>query len=465
MPDTALLTPPFGFVAAEQEAGAHPDIYYSRTSPARDALDPRVSIIIGRRGAGKTALLKHLLHQHAHRYAIQVRFDEASAFTAVLGAVSEQISAGQPFVPEELAKLWELTFWGALMSNLRRSGKVDGPAVKTLDAALRSLTFGQATGPDVSRSVLDVMHSAAVGRAKLLVELLVLARNYLTSPSFASGVAVTKNYLNAGHRAVIVIDTLDTFPLRHESMRRALGSLLYAVERFALGQQHPMLEIKCFLPGEVVDSLRRVGPLPVARTLQFPLHLTWTAADLLKVICWRYVYVWNDQHEHDQFPQQGSATISWDIEQAVRAQVWDEIFPGIVANAQENREDSFDFILRHSQMRPRQIIWLCNSIAEMRPQQHGRRPRAFSRDDLLRGVAAVTPKMADEMFMAYSEIYPNAIGVFEFVRGQTNVFDRASDFLALAHKTRRVWADSESNSPELVLKMACDMGLVGRVVE
>lgn len=80
----------------------------------------RPTIIIGRKGSGKTAFL-HSSHQEGE-YKCVIDINSASAFAAMLRA-AQSIGTDSRFV-EPVAKVWEAVFWLALVHHTRQGIRI-----------------------------------------------------------------------------------------------------------------------------------------------------------------------------------------------------------------------------------------------------------------------------------------------------------------------------------------------------
>ncbi len=84
--------------------------------------------------------------------------------------------------------------------------------------------------------------------------------------------------------------------------------------------------------------------------------------------------------------------------------MWIPYFGEFITNHRGVREHTFPYVLRHTQMRPRQLIVLCNSIAA-----HGRnagRFPVFSEIDIREGIRMAEGTLATEIINSYNAIYP-----------------------------------------------------------
>jgi hypothetical protein len=192
------------------------------------------------------------------------------------------------------------------------------------------------------------------------------------------------------------------------------------------------------------------------KTVQAPLYLLWRPRDLLRLICWRF-YRFLDAHHllHSASRQR----IDWSDQHDVMEKMWRPYFGHEVTNAQGLQEDTFPFVLRHTQLRPRQLIYVCNTIAR-RALQRGSFP-VMSAEDIIAGARDAQTMLAQEVINSYSSVYPGVSRIVNALMRLPMVFS-GSELDKRAKDTRSEWppnAYSLANFRQLL----AEMGIVGRV--
>lgn len=460
MSDDPIIQP-FGLNDSAKEAKSLPQLYLKETEFNSKALSAMVSLIIGRRGTGKTALAQYLKFGQTD-YEIYVGIDEPQIFSRTLELVASKMHGETILsVVDDLASIWELSFWTALMSELSASkglpeGEYSKPIVKYLKHHNVVVYPGKAS--KVIKCILRDLSKLLSDKAATVIDLIYRVEEILNSGTFEEAKWALLKYFDRDAKAVIVIDTLEQYNVREESMQQAIGAMLHAVNRFSQGNVHRNLQIKCLLPAEIVPYLVESSVPNVGKSFEFPLYLHWRPKDLLRLICWRYLY-----YIRRNFPKIYTSVpdVDWDDFDDVKAKVWKRFFPALVTNALEMAEDSFQYIVRHTQLRPRQIIWICNYIAQ---ESHEKRhfPN-FTEGDVRRGVRKVEEQLASEILNSFMKVYPEVRSILSCMRGCKNILDgRHLD--ELAARSKKAWPISMPYDRNLFWQIVSELGLVGAVV-
>ena len=174
----------------------------------------------------------------------------------------------------------------------------------------------------------------------------------------------------------------------------------------------------------------------------------------MKLICWRlfrYLRIKDITHSR-------TALINWKDHRDVKENVWKKYFGEFLEDVEDIHEKTFPFILRHTHLRPRQLIVLCNAIAEQ-ATMFGEFPKISSRS-IIAGVEASGEILAQEVFNAYSAVYPNAARIADALSGISPIFT-GKELDKRAHRTASQWSDEYS--PYRFRQFVAELGIVGRV--
>jgi hypothetical protein len=183
--------------------------------------------------------------------------------------------------------------------------------------------------------------------------------------------------------------------------------------------------------------------------------LHWRPKDLMRLICWRFYHY---LHAVNQLSKE-SISIDWDDYNDVREKMWNPYFGNSLRNSLGMAELTFPFVLRHTQMRPRQLIVLCNTIAE-RAFREKSFPQ-FQPDLVVRAVLQAGNILAEEVFNSYSSVYPKVGTIVEALSGLPMIF-RGNELDKRAPLTASEWLDGDY-SPNTFRRLVAELGIVGRV--
>jgi hypothetical protein len=156
--ETAELVRPFGEADCESEVKLMKEEYrryFFYSTRFNDlALDPTCFLIIGRRGAGKTALAQFFSFQARFPNTIAIDVDEPTAFEQVLQKMPNLAAQPREVAVPRISKIWELVVWCIIFRELQHedsrikaaclfgdhSGKLSGFIRKVLNSVLNRVT-------------------------------------------------------------------------------------------------------------------------------------------------------------------------------------------------------------------------------------------------------------------------------------------------------------------------------------
>ena len=202
------------------------------------------SIVIGRRGSGKTSYLRRLQIENPTSPFIELR--TSRTFNALVSAMTEAASDG--VTAELLADVWDAIFWIVLAWKVHSSGR---PRIGLIKVREHVKALG-----------LDQCHSfdAVTDR---LGRIFALARQadgdfaidfVLSMLSKGASLEDVKSLLcrdiqEQGLHAFIVMDSLDDYPLDVVKFRKALAGLLKCAGRF--NSVETPYQVRLCLPAEL----------------------------------------------------------------------------------------------------------------------------------------------------------------------------------------------------------------------
>src|SRR5215467_14836991 len=115
---------PFGEADCESElkvmgSSEYSKYYFDHTRFNREALSPKVFLIIGRRGAGKTALSQFFSFQQLMPNVTTIEVDEPAAFQQLMSRMAESAASTREVAIPRLVKIWEFVIWSTIFWQFR----------------------------------------------------------------------------------------------------------------------------------------------------------------------------------------------------------------------------------------------------------------------------------------------------------------------------------------------------------
>lgn len=439
---------PFGEADCETEIKLLKDRYsdyFLGTAPFnRESVREDNYLIIGRRGSGKTALSHYFGFQTHVPAGTCIDVDEPAVFQKVLGEIARHDAESREVAIPRLVRMWELVIWSVIFREL-----------KDLDPAIATACFlGQASS-DVSTFIRDVI--------KQLVNVLSRDRNGKVARGLEGLIAddrlrrAREVVLQRSRRSpiIVAVDTLEQYNIRDDAMMRATAALVQCAAAFNIDYARQGVHLKVFMSGEVFPHLKEGVILNPLKSVRDPLYLLWRPKDLLRLLCWRYYKFLEDR----ALLPAGTGDIDWGSYGDVLERMWQPFFGEHLTNRRGLKEDTFPYVLRHTQMRPRQLILLCNGIAR-RSRDNGYLPKIRA-EDIVLGLRETEGELANEVINSYVSLYPGVGRIVDALRGIDMTFE-GRELDRRASRSSSHWPKGEY-SPSNFRQLVAELGIVGRV--
>lgn len=438
---------PFGEADCESElkvmgSSEYSKYYFDHTRFNREALSSKVFLIIGRRGAGKTALSQFFSFQQLMPNVTTIEVDEPAAFQQLMSKIAESAASTREVAIPRLVKIWEFVIWSTIFWQLQDK-----------DPRIKAAVFTEQTH-QVSTFIRQVL--------KFLVSKFLEANDDLADEleDFISNERIQrakKAVLEVvkGNKVIIALDTMENYAVRDEAMMRSMGALIQCASRFSRNYARHGIYLKVFIMAEIFPHLKEEVSLNPLKFIHDEIYLQWRPKDLMRLISWRY----------DRYLKQNSLLIpstgkvDWDNHHDVLREKWEPYWGKTLTTRQGIIEQTFPYVLRHTQLRPRQLIVLCNSIA--RHSQDGETFPKFAPDSIIEGIQRAEKRLAEEVMNSYSSVYPGAARIAEALSGLPLIF-KGNELDKRAPQTASQWPAGEYSSYAF-RQFVSELGIVGRV--
>jgi hypothetical protein len=365
------------------------------------ASHPSLSLIVGRRGSGKTALLRSELLRRS--YAIVLELPEADSFQQVVKTIQEfpvQVSPA-----ESVAKVWHFILWVALLTEICEKHPED---VSGIRAYLDGLQLPDSRDPYVvmREALRKVRHYAekttdgdAVDAAYDFIKSL-----RFNDVSFSEAREMAIKCLRTRGSAIILMDSLDDFRLEHQANQNSLKGLLRCQAEFHVPNQPVML--RCCLPAELMNPIyMQLSDNPL-KDFGSKLDVTWRADELLRIAAHRFL-----KYVEFYFPEAFQGELRhYRLDRPAHVKdFWERVMPRKVKNRFGQDESPLAMILRHTQLLPRQLLVILNAIAVQNHRITGNGKFAqFEAEAIQEGLRQAENTICREVFNAFRSTYPNA---------------------------------------------------------
>jgi hypothetical protein len=443
--ETDLLQP-FGEVSCEDELRILQDKYqkhYFDAVPFNSvSMNPKTYLIVGRRGTGKSSLAHYFTFQDQLEHACCIDVDEPETYKHVMARIAGSASGVREIAIPRIVRVWEYAIWALIFRQLADEDRVIAAACAFRDSGSAANLILRVLKQLVSKHTADQTGELADDMEA-----------YLSSEVIRKGklavAAICKR-----RPLIVAIDSLEHYAINDDATMWAAAALVECASKFNRDFARQGIHVKVFLNAEVYPRLTESVISNTLKYVRDPLFLQWRPRDLIRLICWRFSrYL----RAHDQAEFKNG--IDWEDFESVCGRLWNPFFGATLTNRYGRSEPTFAYVLRHTQLRPRQLVVLCNKVAEA-AQARGTFPK-IDHDVMRDTVRAEAPALATEVINAYSSSYVNLARIVDALSGLPISFD-ARHLDKVAPRTAGEWPNHEY-SPSRFRNLVAELGIVGRV--
>ena len=355
----------------------------------------RPSIIIGRRGSGKTYYLRSVFFDAQYDFYVEIRTARVLGYIArVIQKMTKEV-----VFPEMVSELWDTILWIAVFSEIRKSRVISPDDLNLINAYLDKMRVLE------NDDVEDVLWNVAVMLEDIISknprEASDILRGYNRITIDHAKTAVVKNLESSKKTFVILMDSLDDFQLEIDSVARSLQGLLKVVG--AMNKPRDVVDIRFCLPSEVYHRFIKISSNP-NKDFRRALKLQWTAGELILIAAQRlmlYLALY--------YPDFLKGILPLDPTRRNDAlKLFQAVLPEKITNQTGFQEETISYLLRHTQLLPRHFLMLLNSIFKGSNNTQRRQPFPVSQERIVNGIRQMEEFMIGEIFVAFKLIYPNA---------------------------------------------------------
>ncbi|MGD1846974.1 MAG: P-loop ATPase, Sll1717 family [Salibacteraceae bacterium] len=440
------LNHPFGEECCEYEIEVlqqnYSSYYFNEAPFNRDALETSTYLIVGRRGTGKSSLAEYFKFQRELKNAYCIDVDEPSVYQKILTEVSKMAGASPELARLKLVKVWEFVLWSLIFHRYKSES----------EAAKAASLLALPKGPSKMISILlkSLLNKFLQDEGELSDELEQFVSSDLMIKAREEVLTIARN-----KPVIIAIDTLERHDLDDLPMLQAISALIQCASQLNVKYAFRGIHIKAFIPAEVFPFIAESGVANTAKFIREPVFLNWRPKDLVKLVSWRYFLYLNNRNLLPQKNQQ----INWNSFKDVHQKIWIPHFGEEQKNHLGRFEKTFPYVLRHTQMRPRQLVIILNKIARLSKRQGGF--PFFDQEMIRQGILEAEMELATEVINSYSRIYPGLPRILDAIRGFPTVF-KGNQLDRYAPRTKSAWIKGNYSTYRFK-QILSELGIVGEL--
>ena len=359
-------------------------------------LHQRPSIIMGRKGAGKTYYLRTVFFDKQYDYYTEIRTAH------LLGHISSVIQGmtRDAVFPETLSELWETILWTCVLAEIRKRPLLSSQKLYVVNTYLENIGVnGSDTVDDVLWKISNLFDEILNGNPRDGVSEILRRFDRVLFEDARS--AVLDGLKSSKKSFVILMDSLDDFRLDIDSVSRSLQGLLKFVG--SMNKPRDLVDIRFCLPSELFHRIIKISSNP-NKDFRRALKLQWTASELVLIGAQRLMY-----YLLLYYPDFLRSISLVDLTKRADAlMLFSKVLPEKITNQAGFQEETMSYILRHTQLLPRHFLMLLNSIFKGLNSAPGSHPFPVSEERIITGIRKVEEFIVSEIFVAFKLIHPTA---------------------------------------------------------
>lgn len=360
-------------------------------------LDHRPSIIMGRKGSGKTYYLRTVFFDKQYDFYTEIR---TAHVLAHISSVIQGMTKDAVF-PETLSELWETILWTCVISEIRKHGLLSSEKLYIVNAYLEKVGIkDNDTVDDVLWKIANLFDEVMNDDPRDGVSEILRRFDRVTFDDAKS--AVLDILKSSKKNFVILMDSLDDFRLDIDSVSHSLQGLLKFVG--SMNKPRDMVDIRFCLPSELFRRIIKISSNP-NKDFRRALKLQWTASELILIGAQRLMY-----YLAIYYPGFFNGMSPLDLTKRADAlALFHAVLPAKITNQSGFQEETMSYILRHTQLLPRHFLMLLNSIFKgSGGVTSGLNPFPISEQKIINGIRKVEEFIVSEIFVAFKLIHPTA---------------------------------------------------------
>lgn len=399
-------------------------------------------VIVGRRGAGKTAFLETAYFTNLNDLVVPV--DKGKALGQIVLAVNGIPQGGR--YPEAVADLWD----SVVLTNVLQVAALQFEELKvTRDYLAKIGAQLSASADTVAWTLLNTIRETQKGKTVSTIAELI---SRLHQVSFYDAKQELFDALRKRNAKVLVLfDSLESegYVFEDPDTVSALKGLLKWIGD--TGSSREPIQPRFSLPGEYHQNFLEISSNPLKDFARCSI-LRWKTRDLITLAAGRlrtYISLSQPQRADD------FAELDFSVPKNALSFLANRL-PAKVIGPSGRNEDSLLYMLRHTQLIPRQLFMILNTV--FAAHQH----REYITELQLRaGVHEASRIVVSEIFGAYSHRHPRASRVCtRALPNLPEMFLFGELHKAFNHHAKRYFEELED-----FVEMLFEIGAIGKVVE
>lgn len=346
------------------------------------------SIVIGRRGSGKTSFMRF-----DSKFAVVEEVSTSRTFGEVIDTISQH---GDCQFYETVGELWEQFIFLAIFRGVAshyKNPSADVAVLKDYNAK-----HGIKDGGKLDSLLWKVVHATRTSKVDAIATASTLVNEVAGVDFFSAKEAAIRILKHNKGKALLLIDSVEQYPFGAKNLDFAIGGLFHCVGEF--NDRNYEVNVRLAIPAEVYHKLADYAPNP-QNNFSNNITLHWHASELLSIAAHRLAI----------FLRLYYPSFYLSLDSDVRgnaASLLHTVLPKEITNGLGVTEDPVPYILRHTQLMPRHLLRFMNSIFGPSLRSALTRSDSLYADegDVKTGIRNAENYLSKEVCSAYRGVYP-----------------------------------------------------------
>lgn len=371
-------------------------------------------VLFGLRGTGKTAMINMLNYEISNNlnrnYKYSLVLKQNDAYNDLANSIQSKEFKNIPktILIHNLIRKWRWIITISIMQDLiekRRSnypslGACANDDLDKIEMFLKELKLADSNYPKLVEPIKYITdgltEELSFNRDDPTQVIINVLNNRLYTSDYEIArkvlIKIIKNNLSI---YLIMIDSMESYDIKDKILNAITTSLIEVAQDFYINLDNDKILVKIALPLEIDPELT---PMNRDKLNKRKLIIHWGYKELFSLIAKRYWYFYNNNtYVHKELENYETAKYF----------LYHHFVDKIVTSNSGIEYDTFDYILRHTQKKPRQIIDVFNSILTVAALDNkGYPPFNMKADHIKRGVHSIINELAIGTLNIYEHMYP-----------------------------------------------------------
>lgn len=393
--NSLTATEPLGPVAHERIVpDVLDDIVYDRIALFADVATKPHMLFLGRKGAGKSALLSQIRlgTQKKGRRGLILNNEEPTKgrdyiidvyswehFNQIVRNVSRLVSKDDilnDLIPTEyFADIWYQTLWDEIIQHFYNYHAYDEECRKILapvDQYVHEECDFEGTAQQQAKHLFNKARVAII--------------NFLTIKS---------------SRLYFLFDSMENYPVRNATFSRIISGLFQGLTK--VNDDSARIIVSFCIPEEI-ESFMTAEPGNLMKDFSSSTRIRWRPIDLVRIVAHRLRL---SASVHDPGFYEKIKNLDFSKRDDLHF-IFDLCLPAKITNSRGTEEDPLAYIIRHTQLLPRHILAIFNAALSVHLKATGTFLK-ISETAIRDGITSVEKLIARQILMPYEQIYPKLL--------------------------------------------------------